>query len=161
MNILFHPAAVHLPLGLAFILPLVTLWILWKHPKAWSLVVILLGLQVAGTHLGLYTGERIEHAYEEVRGEVMEPSIHEHEELAEGLLILSWLGLALGIGGLVVPERFRSALRLGTLLLALLIAAQGARTGHAGGTLVYGPNFEVPGTPGHITPSPGTEGDAD
>ena len=40
MNLLFHPAVVHLPVGLAIILPLVALWVFWKHPQAWSLLEI-------------------------------------------------------------------------------------------------------------------------
>lgn len=147
MNLLFHPAVVHLPVGLALILPLVAIWVYRKHPQAWSLVVILLGLQVAGTHLGLYTGERIEEAYEQVRGEQTGPAIHEHEELAEGLLVLAWAGFVLAAGGLLLPLRFRRAVQVGTLLLTLGIAAQALRTGHAGGVLVYGPDQQVPGAP--------------
>lgn len=157
MNLLFHPAVVHLPVGLAIILPLVSLWVFWKHPQAWSLLVILMGLQVAGTHLGLYTGERIEDAYEEVRGEQAGPAIHEHEELAEGLLVLSWAGFALALGGLLLPARFRRAVQVGALVLAFGIMGQALRTGHAGGVLVYGPDQQVPGAPAGISAGPGGE----
>jgi len=162
MNLLFHPAVVHLPVGLAIILPLAALWVFWKHPQAWSLVVILLGLQVAGTHLGLYTGERIEDAYEQVRGEETGPAIHEHEELAEGLLVLAWAGLALAVGGLLLPVRFRRAVQVATLVVAVGISIQAARTGHAGGVLVYGPDRQVPGAPaGNTTMIGGEETDID
>ncbi len=136
-----HPALVHLPLGLAFLLPALALgfaWTLWKNPlhkRAWILVVVLqavlLGAGLAAMNTGESDGERIERA-------VPKAALERHEELAEQFLWAAGFTLVVAAGALVFrrPAAVRSL--AGTAILGtLLVAAAALRVGHAGGQLVY------------------------
>ncbi|MCB1048186.1 MAG: hypothetical protein KDC10_13400 [Calditrichaeota bacterium] len=160
MNILFHPAVVHLPLGLAMLIPVLSLWLLWKHRDSWGLLLIPLLMLVAGAHLALFTGERIEDAYKQVHGTESRAAIHEHEEKAETLVVLAWAGLLLTAAGVWLPARLRQPARILATVVAFGIAGQAVNTGHAGGELVYGPDLQVPPPPAGM-PFPASGGEDD
>lgn len=135
-----HPALVHIPLGLAFVVPLLALGVLVLFRKdalprkAWALVVGCQAVLVAGGFVAMRTGSGEEEKVERV---VSEQAISRHEEAAE---VFTWTAaavLALSVVVLLVPAR---ATRLGAVAAAvgmLAVAGLGVRVGHAGGQLVY------------------------
>lgn len=136
-----HPAIVHLPLGLAFLLPALALglaWALWTgrvRPRAWAVLVALQTILLAAGIVAMKTGEREEDRVERL---VPETAIEEHEALAEQFLWAT--GATLGISALVLvlpwPATRRMALLL-TVAGAIAVTAAAVRVGHAGGRLVY------------------------
>ncbi len=140
-NLPLHPALVHLPLGLAFVLPLLALGLTiaalrgrWS-PGAWAVLVGLLVLTVGGGMASMGTGEQQEEVVERV---VPESVIEQHEERAEAFVWTTGAVLALALGALVLkkegPRRvLATGVTAGTVAMALLAVW----TGHSGGALVY------------------------
>lgn len=134
-----HPAIVHLPIALAVILPLfglASLWAIrsgWLPLRAWSAVVVLAALLVAGSWAALETGEHEEETVERV---VAERAIEAHEEAAEVFSVLALVVLAASVAGLR-GGRFGNAARITACVLMLGLLVAGARVGHLGGELVY------------------------
>lgn len=140
-NIPWHPAVVHLPIGIAIILPLAALgiWIgiirgYWPS-RAWLLVIALNALLVGSAFLALKTGEHEEERVEEV---VSENAIEKHEEAGERFLLLSGVALALTGAAYFIRKKpwENSAKALATFGLAALVFAA-YHTGKSGGQLVY------------------------
>jgi uncharacterized membrane protein len=136
-----HPALVHIPLGLAFLLPLLSLgfgWALWTgrcRPRAWLTIVLLQALLLGAGWLAMNAGER-----EEDRVEALVPkaAIEAHEEHADQFMWLT--GMTLGLGVLVLVARRplpARALTVATVLGTFLVAGAAVRVGHSGGQLVY------------------------
>lgn len=130
-----HPALVHIPLGVALIMPLVAAFLAWRlvkgAPRAvWALVVVLQVVLVAGGFAAMRTGEDDEEKVEEVVGDDL---IHEHEEAAE---LFVWTGVGTLVAT-VVPLFAPPATALLAVLLSLAVAGLGLRAGHLGGELVY------------------------
>ena len=136
-----HPAIVHLPLGLAFVIPLLAIgfaWAIWtgrfRH-RAWLSIVALQAILLAAGVLAMNTGaheeERVEHV-------VPESAIERHEMYAEQFVWTT--GFTLVIAGLALV--FRKAVPAKILILATVAgtvigAGAAVRAGHAGGQLVY------------------------
>ncbi len=138
-----HPAVVHVPLGLAFVIPIVALglaWAIWREKVPARVFAIVVLLQVVVVGAGLVAMRLGEADEERVENVVPERAIHEHEEAAELFLIASGVTLALGAGALALSQR-RPGLARGlmttTALAGVLAAGLGLRAGHAGGELVY------------------------
>ena len=158
-----HPALVHLPLGLAFILPIlvvafaVMLWIQYLRraraevptrveevvsvsptrpgPRGWLAIVLLQAMLVGAGLVAMNTGAREE---DRVEGVVPERAIEQHEEYAEEFVWAA--GLTLGLATLVlVFRRQPAALALvsATAIASVVVAALAIRVGRAGGELVY------------------------
>ncbi len=136
-----HPALVHLPVGLALILPLLTIgftWALWTgriRLQTWTPIVILQSILLVAGVVALKTGQREE---KRVEAAVPEAAIQTHEEYAEQFLWIT--GLTLGCALLVIVVRRPGATRplaAATVLGTFLVAAGAIRVGHAGGQLVY------------------------
>ena len=110
-----HPAVVHLPLGLAFVIPALAAGFAWA----------------------LWTG-RVRPRVETV---VPDVAIERHEEYAEQFV---WaVGLTLVAAVLVLTFRKPAlvhAMAAITVLGSLIVAAAAIRVGHAGGQLVYAHN---------------------
>jgi uncharacterized membrane protein len=136
-----HPAIVHLPMGLALLMPLLSLgfaWALWTgraRMGAWTAVVVLQALLTASGFVAMKTGEAEEDRVEKV---VRERAIHQHEEYAEQFV---WGAAAtLGLTALVLVTRRQNATRILSsiaVVATLTVAGLGLRVGHAGGKLVY------------------------
>ena len=137
-----HPAIVHLPLGLALIVPALAFALLWARRSvapgaAWAAVLIQ-ALVFAGALAAEQTGERDEDRAEAAG--VPEAAIEAHEEAAEVFIALSGLTLGALALGVALRQRTAGAPALGlAALLALGALGQGLRVGHAGGAIVYGP----------------------
>ena len=125
-----HPAVVHFPIVLTFLLPLVALGALWharRNPGsrgAWMLTVALAGALTASAWMAVETGEGDEEGAEQV---VPDAALESHEEAAERFLLLS-AGILL-VGG--------TGARLATTAGAFGLVVAGALVGHSGGELVY------------------------
>ncbi len=136
-----HPAIVHLPLGLAFVIPALALgfaWAIWNgrvRPRAWMAIVALQALLFGAGLVAMNTGEREEDRVEAV---VPDAALHQHEEYAEQFLWAT--GITLGLSALVLmfgrPIATR-ALASATVIGTVVVAGLALRVGHAGGQLVY------------------------
>lgn len=149
-----HPALVHVPIGLAALLPLLALGLGWAihhrqalPRKAWIVVVGVLAIMLAGCLASMNTGEDEEDRVESV---VPEAVIEEHEERAEAFTWAVGICLAVALGSLVVPSgRLSHVLAAVTILGSLVVAGLSYRVGHAGGTIVHRhmvqPSLQAPG----------------
>jgi uncharacterized membrane protein len=143
MELPLHPAIVHLPLGLAVVLPIaalgvaVALWRGWLPARAWVGVVALQALLVGGGLLGLASGEADEERVERAVGEA---AIESHEHAAKRFVIAGGLTLAVAVTALAFARRpaWQRSAQLATAALSLGVLALGLNVGHQGGQLVYG-----------------------
>lgn len=135
-----HPAVVHFPIVLMFLLPLAALGALWAIRRgtrvrlAWALPVAVAGALALSSWVAVETGEGQAERAEDTVGEGV---VEGHEEAAERFLafstavfVITSLGFAGGMAG-------RSARALGTAGAFALIVA-GYQVGHSGGRIVYG-----------------------
>ncbi len=136
-----HPMVIHIPLALAFLVPVALLVIGvaaargWLPTRAMWLVVALQAVLVASAWVGLQTGEREEDIVERV---VPEALIEDHEHAAERFTLSAAITLALLLAAAVfTPPRAKLALGGTALATGLLSAALALDTGHKGGALVY------------------------
>lgn len=136
-----HPAIVHLPLGLAFVIPLLAAGLAWAlltgrvRSRAWAAIVVLQALLLAGGFAAMKTGEREEDRVERV---VPAAALEQHEEYAERFLWAT--GITLGLTALVLVVRRPSAVRALAIAAVggtLVVAGTALLVGKAGGTLVY------------------------
>lgn len=134
-----HPAVVHFPIVLAFLLPLFAIGALVAIRKgarplrAWSLPVAIGAALTLSSWVAVETGEDQDERVERV---VAEQPLETHEERAELFLTLSGVLLlvsATGLVGGVVGRAGRITATVGAV--ALVVAA--AQVGHTGGELVY------------------------
>ena len=136
-----HPAIVHLPLGLAFVMPILAIgfaWALWTgrvRPRGWLAVVALQAVLLGAGLVAMNTGQKEE---KRVQALVPETAVEQHEELAEQFVWAA--GGTLLLAGLVLVLRrpaMASALATATVLGTVVVTASAVRVGHAGGQLVY------------------------
>ena len=136
-----HPAIVHLPLGLAFIMPILTIgfaWALWTgriQTRAWVAIVALQAVLLGAGLVAQNTGQREEDRVEAV---VPDTALEQHEELAEQFVWAT--GGTLLLAGLVLVLRRPAAARAlatATVLGTVVVTASAVRVGQAGGQLVY------------------------
>jgi uncharacterized membrane protein len=134
-----HPAIVHFPIVLAFLLPLVALGALWsirrgaRFRRAWLVPVALSAALALSSWVAVETGESQEDRVERV---VPDRALDAHEDAAELFLMMSGVLLAISGVGLVGGAIGRSARVVTTIGAAALVVAV-ARVGHTGGKLVY------------------------
>jgi uncharacterized membrane protein len=135
-----HPAVVHLPLGLAFLMPILALVFTiawgkgWTGKRGWALVF---GLQLLLVGAGLFvrwTGEREARNAHRV---LARGTIGPHAQAAgtfvwaaAGTLVIAGLGLAL-------RERQARRAAAAATVATFVVAALAVRLGHLGGELVY------------------------
>jgi len=134
-----HPAIVHFPVVLAFVLPLLVAGAFWairrgaNTRRAWAAplaTAVALALSAwAAVETGGADSERVERV-------VAEQTIESHEEMAEALLAVSAavaLVAVAGLAGGAVGKTARVVTAVGALTVVVLVA----RVGHSGGQLVY------------------------
>lgn len=134
-----HPAIVHFPIVLAFLLPLFAIGALVAIRKgarpwrAWSLPLAVGAALTLSSWVAVETGEGQGERVERV---VAEQPLESHEEAAELFLTLSAVLLLVTATGLVRGVVGRAGRITATVgAVALVVAA--ARVGHSGGELVY------------------------
>jgi uncharacterized membrane protein len=134
-----HPAVVHFPIVLAFLLPLVAIAALWRIRRgtparsAWGIATLTAAALTLSAWIAIQTGERDEEAVERV---VAEAPLERHEEGAELFLLLSG-AVALVAGAGLLGGKVGAAARLAATAGALGLVVAGASVGHSGGELVY------------------------
>jgi len=134
-----HPAVVHLPIGLAIVLPILALLLLGSirrgllAERTWIVVVLLQALLAGSAWLALETGEDQEERVERV---VAERHIEAHEEAAERFAWIAGLGI-LAVGAGMLPERAGLVGRIVGTLATVGALAAAVSAGHSGGELVY------------------------
>ncbi len=136
-----HPAIVHIPLGLAFVIPLLAVgfaWAVWHgrvRTRAWVAVVLLQAMLFGAALAATNTGEREEDKVESI---VPHSAIELHEQYAEQFVWAA--GATLVLAGLVLvvrrPEMVKGLIAV-SVLGTLLVGGAAIRVGHAGGRLVY------------------------
>jgi uncharacterized membrane protein len=157
-----HPAIVHFPIVLVFLLPLAVLAALWlirkgaRPSRAWTLPIVTAAALSASAWVAVETGESQEDQVEHIAGE---GAMSRHEHAAEQFLLLSLgvlgvtaLGLLRGRAGRLA----RGAAMAGTAVLLL----SGYRVGHSGGQLVYGDGVN-PGLTGVTTAAVASDREVD
>ncbi|RMF19890.1 MAG: hypothetical protein D6760_12585 [Deltaproteobacteria bacterium] len=139
--LLFHPKLVHLPLGLALVMPLLAIGILLARracllpPGSWLIVVLLQALLVAGAYGAMRAGHHEEERVEDLVGEHW---IHEHEESAEAFVWGAGIVLVVAAAGLVLPAgTLSTAALVGAAAGTLIVTGLAVRAGQSGGELVY------------------------
>lgn len=134
-----HPAIVHFPMALAFLLPCVALGALiairrGAPPRtAWGLTVALAALLAGSALIAKETGEDQEERVEDI---VPKAAFTAHEEAADRFVVVVLSVLAISLVGLR-RDRIGMAGRLVATAGALGVVAAGWSVGHAGGELVY------------------------
>jgi uncharacterized membrane protein len=135
-----HPAIVHFPIALTFILPVLLLifaWAIRAGKMSKELWPVLIGLQllVTGTgYLALETGETDE---EKVSAVVGKKIIHEHEESAEIFVGTTVITLAASIAVWFLQPGLQNKARFIVAALSLLPVFFAWNTGKRGGEIVY------------------------
>ena len=139
-----HPAVVHLPLGLAFIIPLLAIgfaWALWTgrvRLRAWAVIVALQAVLFGAALIAMSTGEREE---EQVESIVPHAALERHETYAAQFVWATGITLLLSALTLVFRPRIATrGLVVAAVAGTLIVAAAAIRVGHAGGQLVYAHN---------------------
>lgn len=143
MNTLFlHPAVVHVPLGLAVVMPFLLGAMVWavvtrRLPgKVWLLALVLQGTLLGAAALALRTGERDENRIE---GRAGESAIEAHERAAQAFTVAAGATFLAAAVALVLRNRRGPFLAAGgtSVALSLLMLALGIQTGRRGGVLVH------------------------
>lgn len=135
-----HPAAVHLPLGLAVVMPFVAVALalaVWRGKLPRSALAVVAGLQLllAGSaFVAMQLGHREEKAAAQI---APRNAIHDHEEAAETFVWFSVGLLAVSVLPLVVPARKAHMVAAVVAAGTLAGAALAIDAGRKGGELVF------------------------
>ena len=135
-----HPAVVHFPIVLMFLLPVTALAALWAIRKgvaprlAWLAPVLVAAALAGSAWLSVETGEQQEERAEDAVGESV---LGRHEAAAQRFLAFSVVVLVVSAAGFAGGAAGRAARVAGTTAAFALIVA-GYQVGHSGGRIVYG-----------------------
>ena len=134
-----HPAIVHFPVVLVFLLPISAAAAIWtirkgsRATRAWLVPLAIAAALSLTSWLAVETGENQDERVEQV---VQEQALDTHEEAAEAFLTGTLVVLLVTAAGFIrgpVGKISRVAAGVG----ALALVAGGAYVGHTGGQLVY------------------------
>jgi uncharacterized membrane protein len=158
-----HPAIVHFPLVLVFLLPISALAALWairqgaRARRAWAVPLVVAAALAGSAWLALETGEAEEDRVESV---LAEGTLHEHEEAAERFLLFSAVtGVVAAVG--LAGGTLGTAARILVTVASFGLVVAGVQVGAAGGELVYrhgAASAYVQGTSGAARPDGVTTG---
>src|SRR5690349_9418011 len=135
-----HPAVVHFPIVLMFILPVAAFGALWAIRRgapprlAWAVPLLVAAALAGSSWAAVETGEQQEDRAEDAVGE---PVLHAHEEAAERFLAFATVMLVVTAAGFAGGTAGRVARITGATVAVALIGA-GYQVGHSGGRIVYG-----------------------
>lgn len=134
-----HPAIVHFPVVLAFLLPIsaaVAIWTIRKGARpmrAWMVPLAIAAGLTLSSWVSVQTGES---QGEKVERVVQEQPLESHEEAAEAFLTGSAVLLLVAAAGLLRGP-VGKVLRVAATVGAVVLVAGAAYVGHTGGQLVY------------------------
>jgi hypothetical protein len=161
-----HPAVVHVPLGIAVILPLVAAALavaVWRGRLPRSALAVIVGLQLVVV-AGGFIAMRLGHG-DERQAALVAPrdAIHEHEEAGEAFVWVSLGVLAVAFAAMAVPARLAPKVAALTTAGALVAAGLALNAGRLGGELVFrhGAAVKAIGAPGGAVPASGQKDDDD
>ena len=133
-----HPIAVHFPIVLGALLPLIAFLVWWcikkdiVQQKVWALVTIMALAYGASAIIAVELGEQDEEKVERI---ISEQVIEEHAEAGDMIPWVSGALFLVSLAGLV--KKNSHSLRLGLAVLSLVALVPLVNTGHTGGKLVY------------------------
>jgi uncharacterized membrane protein len=138
-----HPSVVHVPLGLAVVMPLLLGAMVWaiasgRLPgKAWLIVVVLHGVVLGAAAVALWTGGQEEHRVEARAGEA---AVESHERAAQVFTVTAGATFLAAAGALLVRNRRRPFLVAGvaSTVLSIGMLVLGVQAGRGGGALTHG-----------------------
>lgn len=134
-----HPAVVHFPVVLAFLLPIFAGFALWTirrgtaPRRAWAIPLGLSAALALSSWVAVETGEA---QTEKVENVVSERPLETHEEAAELFLTLSAGLLVISVAGLV-RGKIGTVARVAATVGAAGLVIAATQVGHTGGQLVY------------------------
>ena len=134
-----HPAIVHFPLVLAFLLPISAVTAAWtirkgsRVTRAWLVPLAIAAALSLTSWLAVETGENQDERVEQI---VAEQPLETHEEAAEHFLTASIVVLLITGAGMV-KGRAGGVARYASLAVAIALVGGAAYVGHTGGQLVY------------------------
>ena len=134
-----HPAVVHFPVVLAFLLPIFAAYALWTirrggtPRRAWAIPLGLSAALALSSWVAVKTGEAQDEKVERV---VSERPLETHEEAAELFLALS-AGLFVVSAAGLVRGKVGTAARVAATVGAAGLVIAATQVGHTGGQLVY------------------------
>ena len=134
-----HPAVVHFPVVLAFLLPLFAIGALWtirrgtRARAAWSIPLAVAAGLAASSWAAVETGEGQSERVERV---ISEQRVESHEEMAETFMTASIVLVVITAAGMIGGVVGKAA-RVVSAAGALVLVAGAAKVGHSGGQLVY------------------------
>lgn len=136
-----HPKLVHLPLGLAIILPFVLgflqigIWRKWFEPRVWWVGAILCGFCFLGSVVATKSGGDEWSHVEKIVGE---QALEAHAEAGEHFRNLMFVVLSVVVAGLITPsQKLKNIVYTLAVFGSLGALFVGAYAGHLGGQLVY------------------------
>lgn len=135
-----HPAVVHIPLGLAFVMPFVAIALavaVWKGKLPRGALAVVAGLQLllAGS---AFVAMQLGHGEEDQAARVApKNAIHDHEEAGETFVWFSVGVLAVSVAALFVPARRAPIVAAVVAAGTLAGAALAVDVGRKGGELVF------------------------
>lgn len=134
-----HPAIVHFPIVLMFLLPISAIAALWAIGRgtrvltAWAVPIAVAAALTLSSWVATETGESQGEAVEQ---RVPEQFLEAHEEAAELFLALAGAVLAITVAGML-KGRAGGAVRIAATVASVALLVPGYRVGHSGGALVY------------------------
>jgi hypothetical protein len=141
MTVPLHPALVHVPLGLAFVLPLLSAalaaFALLRGSvprRAWAVALALQAVVVVAGLAARSAGERDEKPVAQLTGRA---AVEAHEAAADAFLWGAALALAVSAAALAMPRRAGAVAAAVACAATVAVAGLGYRAGKAGGELVY------------------------
>jgi len=155
-----HPAVVHVPLGLALVMPALFAGLLWavytnRLPRAaWLVGLVLQGFLLGAALVALRTGEQDE---ERAEARASEAQVDAHAQSARAF---TWAaGATFAAAGLALALRARprafAGAGLASVLASLAMLALGVQAGHRGAALVHSaPGMDAPAAPGEADGEP-------
>lgn len=151
-----HPALVHLPLGIAFLLPLLGLGLLvaiirgWLPRSAWAVLVLTSVVALGSAFAAAKTGERDEERVEKIVGQA---AFERHEDAAHAFILALGLITALSAGSFFLKKDAAFRVAMAVLSLAYFgVMAMGMSAGRHGGELVYKLGAAGPGPAPTVAP---------
>jgi uncharacterized membrane protein len=139
-NVPLHPAIVHLPLGLAILMPLLALvftiawWKGWAGKRGWALVF---GLQLLLLGAGLFVKQTGEREARNARRVMVRGAIRSHSQAADYFVWASGATMVIAGLGLGLRDRRARWAAAATTVATFVVAGLAVRVGHLGGELVY------------------------
>lgn len=135
-----HPAVVHIPIGLAVVMPLMSFIVAfgirkgWFRVRTWTLILLLQLILVSSAFVAVETGEQQE---DSTPLAVAQEKIDVHEDYGHWMLIAAAITFLLMFAGLHPKRRVAEKLQWLSIAASLVVLFLAFQTGHSGGQLVY------------------------